>query len=406
MSAQPHVLVVGNEPKFLQELESALAALTTQRPIVHHVDDYRRAVEAARTRQPELALVQMGVDWQELKQLAREMNAAAPGTAVVGVYRQGAVDSEIGESAALIESIRAGVQDFIRRPVSSKDLDQLFERIAARPSAKTPVLGKVLAFVSNKGGVGKSTLAVNVATGLAQRFPDRVLLIDTSFQMGVCASMLDLQANTTMADAVREQDRLDTTLLRQLTIVHPSGLHLLAAPNDAVIAAEIDDAIVTQVMTLARRAYDYVIIDTFPLFDRIVMAVLDVADRVYLVLENTVPTVLSGVKYVELLDGLGVERERQRVVLNRNLTGAGNPSQADIAARLNRTVDHVLPYSRQVVAAANMGEPFVLRGQRWWGFGRALRRLIDDAAAIRAPVATKIANEPADLQAQATLPDQ
>ncbi len=288
------------------------------RPVVHQVDDYRRAVEAARTRHPELALVQMGVDWQELKTLAREMQAAAPGTAIVGVYRQGAVDSEIGESAALIESIRAGVQDFIRRPVSSKDLEQLFERIATRPSAQAPSLGKIVAFVSNKGGVGKSTLAINTATGLAKRYPDRVLLIDSSFQMGVCASMLDLQASTTMADALREQERLDTTLLRQLTVVHPSGLHLLAAPNDAVVAAEIDDALMTQVLTLARRAYDYVIVDTFPLFDRIVMAVLDLCDRCYIVLENTVPTVLSGVKYVELLDGLGVEPERQRVILNRN----------------------------------------------------------------------------------------
>ncbi|MBL8830722.1 MAG: AAA family ATPase [Planctomycetaceae bacterium] len=395
---QPHVLIVGAEPKFLQELESAMGALAAPRPVVHQVDDYRRAVEAARTRHPELALVQMGVDWQELKTLAREMQAAAPGTAIVGVYRQGAVDSEIGESAALIESIRAGVQDFIRRPVSSKDLEQLFERIATRPSAQSPSLGKIVAFVSNKGGVGKSTLAINTATGLAKRHPDRVLLIDSSFQMGVCASMLDLQATTTMADALREQERLDTTLLRQLTVVHPSGLHLLAAPNDAVVAAEIDDALMTQVLTLARRAYDYVIVDTFPLFDRIVMAVLDLCDRCYIVLENTVPTVLSGVKYVELLDGLGVEAERQRVILNRNLSGAGNPTAADVARRLNRPVTHVLPYSRKVVAAANLGEPYVMRGQTWWGFGRAMRRLIDDVEAIRTtgnePVVAKaVAND-------------
>ncbi len=401
---QPHVLIVGTEPKFLQELGSSLAVMSTPRPVVHYVEDYRRAVEAARTRHPNLALVQMSVDWQELKTLAREMQAAAPDTAIVGVYRQGAVDSEIGESAALIESIRAGVHDFIRRPVSSKDLEQLFQRIATRPSIQSPSLGKIIAFVSNKGGVGKSTLAINTAVGLAKRHPNRVLLIDASLQMGVCAAMLDLQATTTIADTMHEQQRLDTTLLRQLTSAHWSGLNVLAAPNDVVLAAKIDDALVTQVLTLARRVYDYVIVDKFPLFDRIVMAVLDLCDRCYVVLENTVPTVLSGVKYVEVLDGLGVELERQRVILNCNLSGAGNPTAADISRRLGREINHILPYSRKVVAAANQGEPYIMRGQTWWGFGRAMRRLIDDAEAIRTTtgdesIVTKFAGDNIDLPA-------
>jgi Flp pilus assembly CpaE family ATPase len=87
----------------------------------------------------------------------------------------------------------------------------LFERIGARPPSKAPSLGRIVAFESNKGGVGKSTLAVNIACGLAERHPDRVLLVDASFQMGACASMLDLQPPTSMADAHRERQRLDTT---------------------------------------------------------------------------------------------------------------------------------------------------------------------------------------------------
>ena len=162
-------------------------------------------------------------------------------------------------------------------------------------------MGRVVCFVSNKGGVGKSTTAVNAACGLALRHPGRVLLVDASLQMGVGASLLDLTPATSLLDVVREADRLDEILLRQLAAPHSSGLHLLAAPDDAVAASEIDDEIISRLVTLARRTYDFVIVDTFPMLDRAMVAVLDHSDRAYVVLENVVPTVLGGVKFLQVL---------------------------------------------------------------------------------------------------------
>ena len=190
-------------------------------------------------------------------------------------------------------------------------------------------------------------MAVNAACGLALRHPDRVLLVDLSIQMGVCASMLDLRPPATIIDAVRQRDRLDETLLRQIAAVHSSGLHLLAAPAGAVEAAEIDDEAVARLLTLARRTYDFVIVDTFPMLDRVMIAVLDFSDRVYVVLENVVPTLQGAVKFVKLLDGLGVGRERQRIVLNRQTSLPGSLPPADVARHLGREVNHVLPADKQ-----------------------------------------------------------
>lgn len=388
MNAQPHILIVGADAKFRQELESALAALPGLHAAMHLVGDFRQAVETARTRSPDIALVEMGANLSAFQGLAREIRVGSPRTSVVGVFRADAFDPEISESAVLIEAIRAGVQDFLRRPVSSGDLEQLFDRLAASASAEPARFGKTVALVSNKGGVGKSTLAVNLAVGLAMRHPQRVLLVDASLQMGTCATMLDLQPATTLTDAVRQRDRLDETLIRQLAVPHSSGLHVLAAPRDAVESTEIDDEIIARVLSLARRAYDYVIVDTFPLLDRTVMAVLDLCDRAYLVLENVVPTLLGGVKFVELLEGVGFDRARCRVILNRHTRIAGNPSPADVARRLGRAVDHVLPYHRQVVTAANTGEPYVLQASRWRAHGRAILRLIDEVEALAQGAAT------------------
>ena len=233
----------------------------------------------------------------------------------------------------MLAAVRAGVKDFLRRPVSSTELGDLLGRVLKSGGTRggaTP--GKIVTFVSNKGGVGKSTLAVNAACGLALRRPERVLLIDLSIQMGVCASMLDLRPPATVTDAVRQHDRLDETLLRQVATVHSSGLHLLAAPSGAVEAAEIDDESVIRLLTLARRAYDFVVVDTFPMIDRVMLAVLDLSDRAYVVVENVVPTLLGAIKFVELLDGLGVDRARQRVVLNRFTSLPGSLPAADVAA--------------------------------------------------------------------------
>ena len=139
----------------------------------------------------------------------------------------------------------------------------------------------------------------------------------------------DLTPTTSLSDVVREKDRLDETLIRQLAMPHSSGLHLLAAPADAVEAADIDDEVLSRILTLARHTYDFVLVDTFPMLDRAMVAVLDLSDRAYVVLENVVPTLLGAVKMVEVLRGLGLSNERQRIVLNRYTTLPGSVKPAD-----------------------------------------------------------------------------
>jgi pilus assembly protein CpaE len=226
---------------------------------------------------------------------------------------------------------------------------------------------------------------------LARKYPERVLLIDASLQLGVAASMLDLHPAATLTDAVRERERLDETLVRQLAAPHESGLHLLAAPHSAVEAAEVDDESIARVITLARRAYDFVVIGTFPLLDRVVVAVLDLSERTYIVMENVVPTLLGAAKLIELLASLGFPQERQRLILKRFTSVSGGLKPLDVANRLSRPVDFVLPHDKRIVVAANTGLPYAMRPSRLWGFGPPLLALaadIESLATIRAQAET------------------
>jgi pilus assembly protein CpaE len=377
-----NILLVSPDPRFRIELEAAIASLDELHPVIHHAGDMRQAIEAARSRRPQIALVEMGSDVGPLQAFAEEAAYVAPETTVAGVFRPDGFEPDVPESTILIQAIRGGVKDFLRRPVSSNELAELLRRVQRSPVRDAGRLGRIVSFVSNKGGVGKSTLAVNAACGLAVRHPQRVLLVDASLQMGVCASLLDLTPATSLGDVVREADRLDETLIRQLAVPHSSGLHLLAAPVDAVEAADIDDEVMSRILTLARHTYDFVLVDTYPMLDRAIVAVLDLSDRAYVVLENVVPTLLGAVKLVGVLRGLGLSKERQRIVLNRYTTLPGSVKPADVASRLGHDVDHVVPFDKRIVIAANTGEPYVLRAGRFFGCGRHLRRLVDDIDAM------------------------
>ncbi len=183
---------------------------------------------------------------------------------------------------------------------------------------------------------------------------------------------------------MREKDRLDETLLRRLTVPHACGLQLLAAPNDAVEAAEVDDASFARVLNVARRTFDYVIIDTFPLLDSLVLSLLDVSDIVYMVLQGTVPNVVGAVKFLSILDALALPHERQRVVLNQNYSRfAGNLAPADIQRRLDRPLDYVFPFTKKMLIAMNTGRPYILKSIRMFGFGREMSALVDEIEAYR-----------------------
>jgi pilus assembly protein CpaE len=390
-----NVVVLCIDARFREEMESALGSLSQYRATGYFATNLHEAIKAVRNRRPRLVIVEIGGDLADVKSLADELSAVAPDTALAGAILPEVYSAAGTESTLLLAAVRAGVKDFLRRPVSSTELGDLLGRVLKSGGTRGGAApGKIVTFVSNKGGVGKSTLAVNAACGLALRRPERVLLIDLSIQMGVCASMLDVRPPATITDAARQHDRLDETLLRQVAIVHSSGLHLLAAPSGAVEAAEIDDEFVIRLLTLARRAYDFVVVDTFPMIDRVMLAVLDLSDRAYVVVENVVPTLLGAIKFVELLDGLGVDRSRQRVVLNRFTSLPGSLPAADVAQRLGREVDFVLPADKHVVIAANAGEPYVMRASRWFGYGPPLRRLVADLDALSsAPAATIVPDE-------------
>ena len=373
------VLVVGGDRSLNDEFRSALAGVPERQGVVYFADTYREAIEIARRRQPDLVVIEVDRDAGEVAGLAKDLHELVPGTAIAGAFSPQRLEQGRSESATLIELLRSHVRDFIRRPLSTPELRAVLDRLLTRsagPASNDE--GRVAAFLSNKGGVGKSVLAVNAACALGLRYPDEVLLVDASLQSGTCALLLDLKPTTTIVDAVRERDRLDKTLLRHLTLRHGSGARLLAAPADALEGSEVGDEAIARVINLARRSFRYVIVDTFPMLDSTLITTLDLADVAFVVVQGTAPGVAGVARLLPVLEGLGVPASRQRLIVNYNYKPfLGNLRPTDIADRLQRTVDYVVPYERKVLVSMNTGDPPILHANRWQRFGRSINELID-----------------------------
>ena len=296
------------------------------------------------------------------------------------------------------------MRDFLRRPLSATELRSVLDRLFAQaPADPSATRGRVVSFLSNKGGVGKSTLSVNVACALALRHPDEVLLIDTSLQGGPCALMLDLKATTSIVDAVRERDRLDATLLRHLAMKHATGLRLLAAPGDALEGAEVDDQAIARILNLARGSFKYVIVDTFPMLDSVATTILDFTDLAFVIAGGTAPAVAGIARLLPVLEGLGLPPSRQRLVLNYNYKPfLGNLRPSDIGYRLERTPDYVFPYDKRILVSMNTGSPQILHARWWQPFGRTINELVKDVDSVASSGTEEI--RPAQVPIEGTVP--
>lgn len=376
-------LLLTHDPGLVAELSDFISNPGDDVRIVLHVEeDERRAVRHATERPIDLLLMELGQDLGAAKRIASELRGVDHPPVLVATYRRQEFESDDTLSAGLVELLRSGIRDFLDRPLSRPDLRELIEReVLAGQEAAPRRVGKVLSFVGSKGGVGKSTVAVNTAVGLCRS--GSVLLVDASIQHGVAADLLGLRPEATLADAAREVERLDGQLLAGLVSEHASGLHLLAAPANAIEAAAVDESIISRVLAVARKSYDYVVVDTFPLLDGVTLAILDLSRLTFTVLNDSGPTISGTAELLSVLEKVGVDRASTRVVLNRTHPGRGlGITPEDVATRLDRPVDHVVPYSKSVLTAANSGKPRFLSLARMGGWKRALQRIVRDVVAV------------------------
>ncbi|PAY23398.1 hypothetical protein CEY15_08785 [Dietzia natronolimnaea] len=331
---------------------------------------------------PEVVVIDERSGTEAALELASRLNAECPGIAVVLASDRAA---ELGLAA-----MRAGVSDIVSTESDEDEIRHALDRADRAARQRTRVgpgdrddsrtgsrstRGRVISVVSPKGGVGKTTIAANLAVGLARAEPHSTVLVDLDLQFGDVSTALNLAPEHTIVDVVQGAAARDSMVLKTFLTQHESGLTVVCGPHSPVEADLVGVDELTHLLQTLAAEFRFVVIDTAPAITDHVLAALDLTNDLVLVTSMDVPGVRGLRKEMDILRDLGMAFERRHVVVNLADPHSGL-TRSDVEATLGTGVDLVLPRSRGAAVSINQGVPLLQSDVRDPA-AKKLRRLVD-----------------------------
>jgi pilus assembly protein CpaE len=260
------------------------------------------------------------------------------------------------EPSLLVDAMRAGVSEVVAEPFEQDDLESAVKRVAGQRSGAE--VGTVVGFVGAKGGVGTTTVAVNIATMLGPLSkPGRSLLVDLHQAGGDAAVFMGVEPRFSVLDAIENSHRLDQSFLKTLVTAVTGQTDLLASP-ERPMSGRLDAAKTRQVIELAANTYRHTILD-LPRSDGSVLDALEQLKAIYIVVNQELATVRSATRVAaRLRDRYG--RDKVGIVLTRSDRQA-DIGHADVEKAVGLPVAHTFPSDYRIaLQALNKGRPVAL----------------------------------------------
>ncbi|MCB5292791.1 AAA family ATPase [Arthrobacter sp. SO3] len=284
----------------------------------------------------------------------------------------------------LLLAMRAGIRDILSPHADAAQIRVMLERACQSFASKNRSAavqepdapkGLVIGVFSPKGGVGKTTIATNIAIGLGQVAPMSVVIVDLDLQFGDVASGLYLHPEHTVTDAVSPAASRDSLVLKAFLTVHPGNIYALCAPRSPEEADNITPEHVTRLLGQLAEQFQYVVVDTAPGLPEVGLAALEQCTDIVWVTAMDVPSIRGLRSGLEILRRLDLQPETRHVVLNLADSASGLSVQ-DVEATIGAPVDISIPRSKAVAFSTNRGIP-VLQESRKDPAVKGLRQLVE-----------------------------
>ncbi|MBI5687014.1 MAG: response regulator [Verrucomicrobia bacterium] len=352
------ILIVDDDPT---AVETTGDVLTVGGHQVFSADNGEDGLRLAEELRPDLIFLDVkmpGMDGFEVCRRLRE-NPKTSRVPIIMLTGQSSMEEKV-------KGLECGADDYLTKPFQRVELEArvkvLLRRAADRPPEKTEAAfsGKTIAVYSLRGGTGVSTVATNLAVGLAQLFGCPTVLVDLVSSGGQSSLMLNISPRYTWADlADKPLPGIDDELIASLLSQHASGVSLLAAPRTFKMAAHLTGQQVSMVLSLLSRRYHYVVLDLPHDYSETTLAALKASHEVILPLAPELASVATLKAALEALEEQGVSQDHIRVALNQTFVrNALDPKV--IAEALQREANLVIPFAPEVVNSINLGTPLIL----------------------------------------------
>ncbi len=341
--------------------------------VVGLAEDGQQAIDLALSVQPDVILLDVNMPVVDGITAASRITSRLPGTAIIMMSVQSDPDY-------LRRAMLAGAREFLAKPFS---LDELIGSIrhvhslseAGRrgaapidtrtsPLSRSDARAKIITVFSLKGGVGRSTIATNLAVALRQQEDREVILFDANLLHGDLGVMLNLSENKTISDIVRQFDTIDDDLISDILVTHSSGIRVLLPPPDLQSGEQVTAGHLRLLVEHLSNMAGYVVIDTQPGFDDTTIALLDLADIILVPVTLELTSVTGAHRFLELTGLFGYDSDKVVLLLNR-LTAPAGISPAGVAESLRGEFIVQLPDDPALaLRAINEGVPLVQSSPR------------------------------------------
>ena len=338
--------------------DTLASMLAMMPPGTHSIDDVDR-VQAWLANRPEEYVVVLGpgVEVSAALALADGMRLTRPSTGVLLLRDE--VDAQV-----MREAMHAGVRDVIHvdDTVSVKAaVDRAYQLyVALRGPGGAMHQGRIVTVFSPKGGVGKTTVSVNLALALADRGARKVCLVDLDLAFGDVAITLQLFPSHTMEHAIGSEDALDPSLVESLLTRHADSVMVLAAPHHPDVRERVTPMLVSRILKALRESFDFIVVDTAPAFDEQTLTALDETDECVVIATLDVPTLKNVKVALETLEMLDIAREHRHLLLNRADDNVGLGAER-VESILGMPVATMVTSSMDIAAATNAGQPLMVQ---------------------------------------------
>lgn len=323
-------------------------------------DDPQQLIVPPDLELPEVVVLGPGLAVDEALRFATVLDVQWPETSVVLAAEP--------DPNLILQAMRSGIRELLNPASDPAEIRVLLERAchyhASRRQSPAPSSvtesgkGKVIGVFSPKGGVGKTTIATNLAVGLGRIAPMRVVIVDLDLQFGDVASALYLNPEHTVTDAVTPAASRDNLVLKAFLTVHPASIYALCAPDNPVDADNITPEQVGRLLSQLADEFDYVVVDTAPGLPEVGLAALERCTDAVWVSGMDVPGARGLRSGLGILKQLNLLPEHRHTVLNMADPKVGLTVE-DLESTIGAPVDISIPRSRAVALSTNRGIPLL-----------------------------------------------
>ncbi len=333
----------------------------------------QEGIELAKELQPDVILMDLNMPDMDGITATETIRAEVP-------YSQIVILTVQDDPNYMRRAMLAGARDFLTKPPSVDEMIGAIRRAGElahgeRSKAKTvyPVKpgngstpagmlkdGKIISVFSPKGGVGTTTLAVNLAVAL-QREETPVVLVDGDMEFGDVTVFLNQKAMNSIVDLAPRADELDYDVIEEVTMLHQeSGIKFLAAPSRPEFAESVTGDQFAQVLDFLRNFFSYVIVDCSSSLTDVTLATIDTSDLIILMTTQEIPAIKDSRLFLDLLQRLKINRDRLLFVMNKYDKRIGIKPEK-ISENFKQELKVVIPFEEKVVLPSiNRGVPFML----------------------------------------------